>query len=486
MTVKVLITIMSAGGRKDYRDTLRQRCLRRLPPGVSYIFFVGRDANTANEPDDVMRVDAGDGYLDLSEKVLKMFAQVLTQFDFEYLLKCDDNALTFPSQLDQVLRDRPDYAGNIVNPPWFSRSWHFGKLRQGETFALYDVPYIAPYAQGGCGYIIKRPHVEAIVRTSAEIDTAKEFYEDKMVGDTLHRAGVVPRHRKSLFVPRGNWHPGTIPLTLKCSSLLEMQRYSLIVTAPYRLRQFYYLVRRMYRRIRRTLMNRGYLENPFARGEGGFVVCHGKKFLAVNIPKNGSRSILRTVYEQDVGGKLPPDIYRYFGFRIAGRHRISVQAGKAPTYNGYVRFAVYRNPVERLVSLYRDKAAVFRAGRPQSYYLEQGVVGCSFDDFLTYVEHELQKPTAEVDEHVRRQIDFYHYTDVDWIVPLARLSEFFQHALKVPSQAVTDPEKGVSLPDLSPEQINRIRRLYAEDFLIANEANVYAGGAPAAPAPRAL
>lgn len=475
MPERVLIAIMSAGGREEYRSLLRSRCLRKLPHWCQYVFFVGRNVPPDAGLGDVISVDAGDGYLDLSAKVLKFFQRAFNEYDFSYLLKCDDNTLVFPSQLERILRDVPGYAGNVVTPWWFNRSWHYQKLRKDEVFRLYDVPYEAPYAQGGSGYLLSRDHLAKVVKAAQDIDPLREFYEDKMVGDCLSRAGVLPMQRKGDFVIRGHWHPAHVPLTLKCSSVQEMKRYSRVVSAPPALRQIFALARRANRRVKQILMNRGVIPNPDARGEGGFIVCRKGRFLAVNIPKNGSRSILTAVYEKDIGGKLPADIYAFFGFKFDGKYRIPIAAGSSEEFREFTKFAVWRDPVERLLSLYRDKVATLVSEKAQSYFLMRGIVGGSFDDFLLFVEDELRRPPIETDEHIRRQIDFFKPSDVDWIVPIDHLSLFMEKELAVTAKKKTDVRRNVNIPELTGEQISRIKRIYAEDTYIFHETKIYNG-----------
>lgn len=102
---------------------------------------------------------------------------------------------------------------------------------------------------------------------------------------------------------------------------------------------------------------------------------------------------------------------------------VSEMSGYEREHKSYLKVAVWRDPVERLVSAY--KYFILERTFNQYMYMCNLYQDCSFERFLSFVEFELGKANPLwQDEHIRRQSDFYTSADVDCIVPLSKLNRF--------------------------------------------------------------
>ncbi len=115
-----------------------------------------------------------------------------------------------------------------------------------------------------------------------------------------------------------------------------------------------------------------------------------RRYRAVCIAKNGSSS-LKEVLFRDLYPDRPLPAGGLHGFFAAGEGE-PLRRVPSPNPAGYVQFAVWRDPVERLMSLYREK--IGRPRTPLPYYRKLGLIGAPWDDFLNFVEAELAKPKS--------------------------------------------------------------------------------------------
>lgn len=129
-----------------------------------------------------------------------------------------------------------------------------------------------------------------------------------------------------------------------------------------------------------------------------------------------------------------------------------------------IKFAVWRDPVERLVSCYKH----FCLERTSHYYFSLlGVYeNNSFDYFMSVVRLELsKKDPLYQDEHIRRQSDYYRPEDVDYIVPIHKLNQFLEEQ-GVPLLKKSANETSVKFQLTDPDYIAEIKNLYKSDYEI--------------------
>lgn len=129
-----------------------------------------------------------------------------------------------------------------------------------------------------------------------------------------------------------------------------------------------------------------------------------------------------------------------------------------------IKFAVWRDPVERLVSCYKH----FCLEKANRFYFQYLALykDNSFDRFMEFVRFELGKSNPVYqDEHIRRQSDYYRPEDVDYIVPIYKLNQFLEeHGVPVLKKSANETSVKFQLTDRN--HIEEIKELYKADYEI--------------------
>ena len=158
-----------------------------------------------------------------------------------------------------------------------------------------------------------------------------------------------------------------------------------------------------------------------------FLSGHNAAFVAIH--KNGTTFLKKLALYLKTGEIIEDvdHIHHEIGYDHTSDHLIHVSQMQAfEKENGIIlKFAVWRDPVERLVSFYKH----FILEQKYRYYLHflDLYHDNSFERFIEFVEFELKKSVPEYqDEHIRRQIDHFQNTDLDYIVPIQKLNKFLE------------------------------------------------------------
>lgn len=168
-------------------------------------------------------------------------------------------------------------------------------------------------------------------------------------------------------------------------------------------------------------------------------------------------------------GIIPDDetvTHDYIGYTPANGFLIPISEMSAyeAKYGKFLKFAVWRDPVDRLVSAYRwfvlQKAKRY-------YFLYLGLYqDFSFERFMQFVEFELQKldPLYQ-DEHIRRQSDYYSPEDVDYVVPIEKLDRFLEgHGIPIMDEKSN--ESLVPFVVKEKQSVAKIKEWYQSDYKI--------------------
>ena len=121
-------------------------------------------------------------------------------------------------------------------------------------------------------------------------------------------------------------------------------------------------------------------------------------------------------------------------------------------------FAIWRDPVKRLVSIYQAFGLDRHTHRRYADKVNQG-----FDQWIDFAAQEHKKPIERQDEHVRHQSDYYDPSQVDTIVDLSDLDQFFKKQ-GWPALHRSNLSHARFTPSL--RQIRRIERLYQRDYML--------------------
>ena len=131
-----------------------------------------------------------------------------------------------------------------------------------------------------------------------------------------------------------------------------------------------------------------------------------------------------------------------------------------------IKFAVWRDPVERLVSCYKF-FCLERENRVYFRYLSL-YEDNSFERFMEFVRFELKKSNPLYqDEHIRKQSDYYSIEDVDYIIPIKQLNNFLdRYNIPIAENYANKTTIDFVLNDES--YINEIKDLYQADYDLYN------------------
>jgi hypothetical protein len=126
--VKILVLICSCNTEKSrkLREACRETWLKHQIPNIYHVFVVAGE----NPESDVISVDGEDTYNALPGKMRRAYENILRNYDFDHVFKCDDDTYV---QLDRLAK--------IV-------SHDFG----GNEFILGE----GRFASGGAGYFMSR------------------------------------------------------------------------------------------------------------------------------------------------------------------------------------------------------------------------------------------------------------------------------------------------------------------------------------------
>jgi glycosyltransferase involved in cell wall biosynthesis len=204
---------------------------------------------------------------------------------------------------------------------------------------------------------------------------------------------------------------------------------------------------------------------------GGFIVCHDMKFMFVAIPKNRVTHLKHIVLQHDYDLDIRSNhevLHDILGYMFDGYTRISLKDAQMSCYRDYLKIAVYRDPVDRFLSLYTNKVAQGHPSSNFNYYKAQGVDGVSLKRFLKFAKNELKKPSLLQDEHIRPQSLYYQPKDVDFIVALEDLDYFLTSKFNIQSSPKLN-QSMASKTSLSIRDRKSIMHMYKDDFLLKPE-----------------
>lgn len=144
---------------------------------------------------------------------------------------------------------------------------------------------------------------------------------------------------------------------------------------------------------------------------------------------------------------------------------------KSP-YSGIPVFAIWRDPVKRLISVYRDKViATCIEEKPglfltHSYplFVVNGLEGnpiSQFIDFTQYNQTWIRKGSEFIDIHLRPQHMFYDIGEIKAVIDIDNLKSFMSTVGGIPKVNVFGD---VTIPDVSDSEKELIRNIYAADY----------------------
>jgi hypothetical protein len=158
---------------------------------VDYLIISGNDTAPIQH-ERALQVDSPDNYESLPRKVAQACTWVVENLGPNVgVLKVDDDQYLFePNRLKAIienLHQRDAYAGVPVSGVTHDRNWHWNKC-QNKTLnkVSYGRPFLRQWAMGGAYYLAPGPLYKLVLTLTRFPGLLEsEYYEDKMVGDTL-------------------------------------------------------------------------------------------------------------------------------------------------------------------------------------------------------------------------------------------------------------------------------------------------------------
>ncbi len=201
-----------------------------------------------------------------------------------------------------------------------------------------------------------------------------------------------------------------------------------------------------------------------------FYACHSKSFLFLPIAKCGSTSIKRLIIDLDeISGdrSRPHDILGFSPYE--GRVISPDDSSQLSQLSSYRRFSVFRDPVERILSCYRDK--IEGDDTPHLFFEQAKLLGNSLDKLLEKLPLILAvRPRNWIDEHLRPFSWDWSHAHLQDLVGLSAISGYFDELFGVKIPALNKSK--AAGPQVTTAQADLIRELYWEDYQIIAKAKV--------------
>lgn len=211
--------------------------------------------------------------------------------------------------------------------------------------------------------------------------------------------------------------------------------------------------------------------NPFFQNYFCLIEKHETAFVCIS--KNASTYLKNIAIYAKEGDKglSENEIHTRVGYSPQNGYLvpISKMSDYEEKYGKLLKFAVWRDPVERLISSYKW---FMQEGNWRVYFNWLSLYeDNSFERFLEFVEFELGKSDPMMqDEHIRKQADYYKVLDVDCVVRISELNHFLiQNG--IPTLEIQNNQTRKSKVEVTLEQINRIKELYKDDYSLPEHIN---------------
>lgn len=174
---KLIIVILSGPRNLEQREAARQTWLSESYEGVKHAFVVGLAGATTEErerlilenksrKDLLLLPNFQDSYNALTQKVLQTFVHLYKEFQFDYILKCDDDSFVL---IDKVLKElerlQDRYLGKELYWGFFNGKAQVKKTGPWRESEWIFCDFYLPYALGG-GYILSYNLVKFIAQNS--------------------------------------------------------------------------------------------------------------------------------------------------------------------------------------------------------------------------------------------------------------------------------------------------------------------------------
>lgn len=192
--IKICIVVLSCDKYKDRIENLQKNLLNN----INYDYYIIRADHTLNSSqinNNILTVNCEECYENLPKKTLMAYKYLYNNFDYDYILKIDDDTMINIPILEKFIENKflnLDYLGGKAGGH-VDIKWHFGKCKNPElNNKKYWNGYNGYWCGGGFGYILSRPSISILLREDNYKYICEEIYEDKAIGDILRKHDILP------------------------------------------------------------------------------------------------------------------------------------------------------------------------------------------------------------------------------------------------------------------------------------------------------
>lgn len=196
-----------------------------------------------------------------------------------------------------------------------------------------------------------------------------------------------------------------------------------------------------------------------------YLIDKKRKLAFVCISKNGCVTLKRSVILDDTGNDILDEgtLHNLIGYSEHSKYLVPIDRMKQfeMTHGEYKKIAIYRDPIERFLSVYKF-FILDRNYRTYFHYLGF-YQKCTLDDFIEFSERELEKEPLFQDEHIRLQSDYYTSSDVDLIIDIKDMTDYLKsEGIYFKDNKIIN--KSQSSLEITPNQRRRILGLVKRDY----------------------
>lgn len=203
-----------------------------------------------------------------------------------------------------------------------------------------------------------------------------------------------------------------------------------------------------------------------------FLINEKRKLAFVCISKNGCVTLKRSVIFDDTEKDIQDEgqLHNMIGYSEKSKYLVPIDKMKEfeMTHGNYKKVAIYRDPVDRFLSVYKffilDK-------NYRTYFHYLGFYQkCTLDDFIEFARKELEKSSLFQDEHIRLQSDYYSDSDVDLVIDIKDMTKYLKsEGIEFKDNKIIN--KSHSEIQVSPNQRQQILDLVMRDYDIKLKGN---------------
>ena len=194
INIILLITVCNQNRQriKNHVDNLYNQSLINNDIKFTPVFVFGKDGDTTGIPFDTIITDVEEKYSNLKLKLLASYKTVSEDYDFDFLIKIDDDTKVNLGQFKKEWVVGKDYVGRFIDGNISSKI-----ILELEMFNMYKTIILNPqkfietnykFATGDC-YILSKKAIQYINNHDCKYDNI--FGEDRMFGFILKSDDIV-------------------------------------------------------------------------------------------------------------------------------------------------------------------------------------------------------------------------------------------------------------------------------------------------------